>query len=148
MADRNDPSGAFRFEVEIDGINVGSFSEVRGLEAEIEVEVYREGGSNFDHVLKKREKYPPLVLRRGFTNNSELWNWYSDFLQGKNKAALGKTGSIILLDPIGAETCRWNFFGAYPIRWTGPNLNANSSEIAIESVEIVHRGLKQQITKR
>jgi phage tail-like protein len=30
---------------------------------------------------------------------------------------------------------------AFPIKWTGPNLNAGSNQIATESLEIVHEGL-------
>jgi phage tail-like protein len=31
---------------------------------------------------------------------------------------------------------------AYPVKWTGPNLNANSNAIASETLEIVHNGLR------
>jgi len=35
----------------------------------------------------------------------------------------------------------WNFRGALPVRWTGPELNAGSDELAFEAVELAHGGL-------
>lgn len=134
------PSTAFRFQVEIDGLLVAGFSEVIGLEAETEVEVYREGGVNdFEHHFIKIRKYPNLILRRGVTNSIELWNWYEGVAEGK---ITRKNGSVILLNPAGQETFRWNFFDSFPVKWVGPELRSAASEVAIESLEIVHHGLK------
>jgi phage tail-like protein len=36
----------------------------------------------------------------------------------------------------------WVFQEAFPIKWTGPNLNASSNQIATEQLEIVHAGLQ------
>ena len=41
-----DPYQGFNFLIEIEGLLTGGFSEVTGLESEIEVEEYREGGLN------------------------------------------------------------------------------------------------------
>jgi phage tail-like protein len=38
----------------------------------------------------------------------------------------------------------WVFNEAFPIKWTGPNLNAGSNQIATETLEIVHAGLQMQ----
>src|SRR5262245_11747441 len=55
----------------------GSFSEVNGLTAQIETEDYREGGRNTGpHKLMKWGKYPNLVLKRGVTFNTDIWDWY------------------------------------------------------------------------
>ncbi|MDD3269811.1 MAG: phage tail protein [Syntrophomonadaceae bacterium] len=134
------PSTAFRFQVELDGLLVAGFSEVMGLEAETEVEIYHEGGVNdFEHRFIKVQKHPNLVLRRGITNSLELWNWYEGVAMG---TITRKNGSIILLDASGSETLRWNFFNSFPVKWVGPQLRAVSSEVAIETLEIVHQGLK------
>lgn len=34
------------------------------------------------------------------------------------------------------------FFEAYPTKWTGPSLNAATSDVAIETLELVHNGIK------
>ncbi|OXM85045.1 phage tail protein [Paenibacillus rigui] len=138
-------SGAFRFKVEIKGVIVGGFSEVTGMQAETEVMEYQEGGLNTHlHYFPKHTKFSRIVLKRGLTQSPELWEWYESSLVGKAKRT---NGSIILFSEAGDEVCRWNFFDAYPVKWNGPELNANSGSVAIESIEIVHHGLKTIFSK-
>ncbi|WP_166240037.1 phage tail protein [Paenibacillus turpanensis] len=132
--------GAFRFQVEIKGLIVGGFSEVTGMQAETEVMEYREGGVNTHlHYFQKQTKFSRIVLKRGLSQSPELWEWYESSIIGKSKRT---NGSIILFSEAGEEVCRWNFFDAYPVKWVGPHLQATSGSIAIESIEIVHHGLK------
>ncbi len=138
---RQDPYLGYRFIVEIDGISVARFSEVSGLQAEVETESYEEGGVNdFVHQLPRRAKYQNIVLKRGITDGQELWNWHQDVINGIVKR---KNGSIVLLDSEGQEKWRWNFVQAFPVKWTGPELKADASSVAFESIELVHHGLKK-----
>ena len=62
LALRLDPYLGFRFLVEIQGLIVAGFSEVGGLQAEIETFEYREGGLNdYAHHLPGPVRYPNLV---------------------------------------------------------------------------------------
>ncbi|MFC5702287.1 phage tail protein [Cohnella faecalis] len=136
----HDVIGAFRFVVELDSMLVAGFSEVFGLEAQTEYEEIREGGNNgFVHRLPKGIRHPSIVLKRGISSSQELWNWYDQASRGALKR---KSGSIILYKQDGRELCRWNFFDAYPVKWSGPTLQAASSEVAIETIELVHNGIK------
>lgn len=136
----NDAIGAFRFKVELDGLLVGGFSEVSGIQSVTEVLEYPEGGLNTHvHILPKQTKYPRIVLKRGITQSSELWDWYDAVAGGTINR---KNGSVILYNNSGKEMCRWNFFEAYPVKWQGPDLNATSGNVAVESIEIAHNGLK------
>ncbi|QJD88165.1 phage tail protein [Cohnella herbarum] len=133
-------NGAFRFLVELDHMLVAGFSEVQGLESQIEYEEIREGGVNgYVHRLPKGVRNSSIILRRGLSSSQELWNWYSQSSLGK---VVRKSGSIILYKHDGTELCRWNFFDAYPTKWSGPSLNAATSEVAIETIELVHNGIK------
>jgi phage tail-like protein len=143
IGDRSkDPYLAFRFLVEIKGLPVGGFSEVSGLQAEIEVKEYQEGGqNNYIHKLAGPVRYPSnLVLKHGLTTDETLWNWYQKVMQGTIER---RNGSIVLLDSAGEEKWRWNFSEAYPVKWTGPDLKANNSAVAIESIELAHHGIKK-----
>ncbi len=135
------PYTGFRFRVEIDGITVAQFSEVSGIQVETETESYEEGGVNdFVHQFPKRTKYQHITLKRGITDVEEMWKWHQDVVNGKFKR---KNGSIILLDSNGEEKWRWNFFQAFPVKWTGPDLKADSTTIAFETIELAHHGIKK-----
>lgn len=137
---RLDPYLSFRFLVEVEGLVVAGFAEVTGLSAEVEPYRYREGGLNaFEHELPGPAKFPPLVLRRGLTDVDNLWRWHEDVRRGR---VVRRNGSIVLGGESTAHgTYRWNFAGAYPTKWTGPDLRAGSANVAVESVELVHQGL-------
>lgn len=133
-------AAAYKFWIELDGILVAGFSEASGLEAETEIEEYREGGMNgYVHRLPKGIRYPNIVLKRGMTQAATLWSWYES---GLNGPAERKNGAIVLQSNEGTEFGRWNFIEAYPVKWIGPQLNANTSDIAFETIEIAHNGLK------
>ena len=135
------PYMSFEFRIEIEGIVYAQASEVTGLSMETETEPYEEGGVNdFVHQLPKRTKYQHIVLKRGITDKDEMWNWYKDVVNGKFKR---KNGAIILMDVIGDDKWRWNFIDAYPVKWTGPELRANSNTVAFESIELAHHGIKK-----
>jgi phage tail-like protein len=136
---RKDPFLGFHFAVEVEGLVVGGFSEVDGLQIEIEVQEYREGGLNeYMHRRAGPAKHPAnLVLKKGLTDVKTLWNWYWDVVQGKVDR---KNISVLLLDESGNELVRWNFEQACPVKWTGPQFRASGNEVAVETVELVHRG--------
>ena len=139
---RLDPYLGFRFLVEIEGLIVAGFTEVSGLSAEVEPFAYREGGLNeFQHQLPGPVTYPRLVLKRGLTDIDNLWRWHQDVRSGR---VTRRNGSIILGgESVAHGLWRWNFVGAYPVKWTGPDLRAESATVAVESIELVHRGLSK-----
>jgi phage tail-like protein len=139
---RKDPVLGYNFSVEIGGIFVAGFSEVSGLLAEIEVQEYREGGVN-DYLHKRAgpAKYPNLVLKKGVTDNTELFSWYCKVMSGSIQR---KLIAVVLMDAAGNEHCRWTVQNAYPVKWSGPDLKAAASEVAIETMEFAHEGLRPQ----
>jgi phage tail-like protein len=135
--------GNYRFLVEISGLVVGGFSAVSGLESTTDVEERQEGGLNgYVHKLPTQTRFSNLTLKRGMCDSSDLWDWYQGVAYGNGKSVSRKDGSIILRDRLGKEVCRWNFTGAFPVKWVGPELNAMSSEIAVETLELAHNGWK------
>ncbi len=136
---RNDPYLSFRFRVEVGSLVVANDSEVSGLQMEVETETYEEGGVNdFIHNFPKRTKYQPLVLKRGITDLEDLWSWHKDVRAGTIER---KNVAVILMDSTQDDKWRWDFKGAYPVKWTGPELKADSNTIAFESIELVHQGI-------
>jgi phage tail-like protein len=136
---RKDPLPRFNFRVEIDGIAVASFAEVSGLESETAVIEYRTGDSRVTRKLPGLTKYANIVLRRGMTLDLALWQWRKTVVEGR---AERRNGSIVLSDEAGKDMLRINFFEGWPCKWEGPALNAKTSEVAIETLEIAHEGLE------
>ncbi len=54
-----------------------------------------------------------------------------------------KNGSIVLYNQENTEIARWNFENGWPTKITGPQLNANNNDIALEEITIAHEGLKR-----
>jgi phage tail-like protein len=139
---RTDPYLSANFLVEIEGLVVGGFQEVSGLQVETETEEYREGGLNeYVHKLAGPTRYPQnLVLKRGVTDVDTLWSWHQKVVRGSVRR---RNGSVYLLDRAGFPAMWWNFTGAYPVKWAGPELRAEQGAVAVEQVELVHRGISK-----
>jgi len=138
---RADPYQVFNFLVEIEGILAGGFSDCSGLQVETEFLDYREGGLNdYVHRFAGPTKYPPLILKHGLTQIDGLWAWHQDVIQGKIER---RNGTIYLLEKQRIPVMWWDFKEAFPVKWTGPDLRADSGSIAIESIELTHRGLSR-----
>jgi phage tail-like protein len=134
-----DPVAELRFKVELPGMSIGRFSECTGISVEVETKEYAEGGSNdFVHKLPTRVKYPNIVLKRGVTHEEALLKWFLD----SRSAPQRRDMTISLLGPGLGLVRSWVFMNAYPVKWTGPNMNANSNSVAVETLEIVHNGLQ------
>ena len=137
---RDDPYTGFNFLVEIDGITIAAFKQVSGLGSETEVIEYRAGSDKASTVRKLPglTRYANIVLKRGVTQNAELWNWRKAIEQG---TADRRNGSIVLLDDARTPILRWQFSNGWVSKFTGPDLNAEANEVAIETIEIAHEGL-------
>jgi phage tail-like protein len=134
-----DPHPSHRFYVEIGQRREAIFTEVSGLQAEMEVKEVAEGGVNsYVHRLPGPAKVSNLTLKRGMTSSNFFYQWYSQIARGEIKR---ENVSVVLYDTTGVELLRWNFIKAYPIKWIGPQFQADSTATAIESLELAHEGL-------
>lgn len=138
---RDDPHGRFNFLVEIEGVPRAGFSEVEGLTGEIEPIEYREGADrrNSPRLLPGLTRYARVVLRRGFGGDTSLFEWWKAVRDG---APDRRAVSIVLLDEKREQVARWNLERAWPTKYEGPALNAGTSEVALETLELVHEGLE------
>jgi len=138
---RVDPYLVGNFRVEIDGVTATSFTEVVGLEAALDVVDYRTGDSPELSVRKLPglRKYTNITLKRGFTQDTSLWNWINNALTGNLVRA---NVTILLLDQADNPVLVWRLSNAWPCKWTGPTLVAQSCDVAIESLESCHEGLE------
>lgn len=128
------------WQLEIEGVTTGAFAEVSGLDSETEIIEYQDGN---DLILRKRPgrtKYSNITLKRGYINNTELWDWRKAVMDGKIER---KSGSVILAGDDGSEVMRYNFFEAWPAKWKGFSLNGKGNSAMTEEIEMVVERLER-----
>lgn len=139
VGDRKDPFGAYNFLVEIDGITRAGFQECSGLDTTQDAGEYREGTDPLTvRKLPGLITYSNISLKRGITDDAELWEWRKTVMDGRVER---KNMSIVLMDDAREEKLRWNVKNCWPTKWEGPSFNATSSDVAVESLEIAHEGI-------
>ena len=137
---RLDPLRGFRFLVEIEGMTSGAFSRVKGLARELKYESYREGGVvEYEHKLLTQVSYPVVVLERGLAFE-DLWKWALAAADGDVRR---KTLWVRLQDEAGEKQWAWQIQQAFPVKWAASDLDANSSQVTVESLELAHHGLRK-----
>jgi phage tail-like protein len=143
MAIRKDPFGNYNFMVELDGLTRAGFKECSGLESSVDAGDYREGTDPglIARKIPGQRKTTNITLKRGVTDDRALWDWH---LTAVNGDVQRHTISIILRDDVGNEKIRWNVKNCWPTKWSGPTLDAGSSDVAIETLELVHEGIEVQ----
>lgn len=141
-AARQDPALGFRFEVTLDGLPVGGFSECSGLQLETEVHDYPEGGLNtYVRKFPTRTKQANITLKRGIVDRT-LWDWYADTTEGR---IVLRGGSVAIRDPSGERVvAAWHFYEAFPCKWIGPELNATQNAVAVETFELCPERLERR----
>lgn len=136
-SDTTSGHAACRFYVEIGdgGKQIQAvFTELSGLQVEMQTMEYQEGGTNtFVHRLPGPLKVGNITLKHGLTKSNDFLKWLMN-IERKNV-------TVVMYDVAGQPVVRWHFNKAYAVKWTGPTFTADSSGMAIESVEITHAGL-------
>ena len=139
-AERNDPYRKNHFLVEIDGMASASFLSVQGIESITEVIEYRNGNEDaLPRRLPGLHKCANIVLRRGLTQDRELWSWRLAVLEGRTER---RNGVIVVLDQARRPVLRLSFREAWPCRWSLSGMDALAKETIIEEVEVVVEDLR------
>ncbi len=141
------PPVAANFVLEVDGVAIGMFKRVQGLEVTVEVVEYAEGGvSGFVHRLPGQMRWPSLIFSRGLTNSDSLFEWMNQSAGNGFHAAGGKlerkTASVTVVDPRGKRLRSYAIEDAFPVRWTGPTLDSLDGSALSEELEVTHHGFR------
>ncbi|MCM1495497.1 MAG: phage tail protein [Bacteroides sp.] len=133
------PHGKFRYIVELEGLELGGFSEVSGFDASIDVMEYREGDKvQTPMKIPGLKKYGNITLKQGVADKDALYKWMET---GFEKDVNRQTVTITLLDINGEPAASWQVINAWPTKYTAPDFNATASEIAVETLELAHEGM-------
>ncbi len=145
------PFTQFNFEVQLrlegaaDTICQGAFSEVDGLEMTMEPTTIREGGGNGRQIhLAGPVSYGQLTLKRGMSDNLDLWDWFDQLQTDRSLRAEGeirmmsgdqKTTNVIYV-----------LRGCLPVMLKGAAMNAADGSVAVEEMQIAFETLHRKKT--
>jgi phage tail-like protein len=127
-------TASFRFVVSIDNQPVGAFTECILPTIEWEMEQIKEGGLNTSvHQLPGPRKQATLTLKNGIGIVDDLLSWCMDTMNQKFKR---RNVTVIMLNHMMMPIIAWHIQGALPMRWSAPQLQADSSTVAIQTLEL------------
>jgi phage tail-like protein len=135
------PMVKFSFQVKWDDAEF-IFQEVTGLSSETQVIEYRGGSSPVYSTVKMPgiQKFSNVTLKKGmFKGDKNLWDKYNLIKMNTYKRA---TITISLLDESQAVAMSWTLTNAFPTKITVSDMKSDVNEIAVESLELAHEGLK------
>jgi phage tail-like protein len=150
MASTDRPLTTNRFEVVLDldlplpGVESplcdAAFAECDGLEASMQHKTVESGGVNDrqQHLIGP-VTYGQLTLRRGMTDNLQLWSWFARGTRPRSVATAHGEVTIWASDATPAVQLTLN--GCLPVRLKAPSLNARDGLVAIEELTLVYAQL-------
>ncbi|MHC5756918.1 phage tail protein [Nostoc sp.] len=140
-----------KFYFEADGITDKFIKEISGLGVENtpaqEVHGSSKGAKLMCQATPTVVKFTNITVKVIATDDIDLYKWYQDCNEDmgdpRKWAQNRKTGSVVAYDQQGSEKARWNIVNCYPCKYTGPTLTASGGDMANETVELVHEGIKR-----
>lgn len=139
------PPAGFHFLVRFEGLllkypgipDIG-FQSVSGINAEVGVEEYHEGGENrFKHKLPNPVTYSNLVMKRGMLISSQLMQWFRESVESYSFSPTDIT--VMLMNAEHVPIQGWTFVKAWPVKWNISDFDAEKSTIVIESIEFAYQ---------
>ena len=134
------PLPKFHFQVQWGGERIG-FTEVTGLDMQVEAIEYREGSSPKYSKIKQpgMHKFSNITLKRGtMSGDSDFYKWINEI----NLTSVTRRDIIIsLLNETHAPVITWKIENSFPVKVQASDLKSDGNEVAIETLELAHEGL-------
>jgi len=133
-----------RFHFQVDWGNAKmNFTEITGLDMQVEMIEYRHSDSKDFNKIKMpgMRKFSNITMKRGkFEGDSGFNDWLDEI--ANDRANTRRDLHIRLLNEKHTPVAAWTATRCFPVKVTAPDLKSDANEVAIESIEIAHEGLK------
>lgn len=136
------PLPVYNYRVEVAGETV-AFSEVSGLDIGYETTTYKESPSE-SGIPGPRVMYMPsqpsavnITLKRGLVRGTSVAVFYNWIHSMQINQIEKKDIMVSLCDENGDTVISWKVVNAFPTKLTGPSFDANSNDVAVESMELM-----------
>ncbi len=134
------PLPKFHFSVAFGDKNI-MFSEVTGLDIQVEAIEYRDGYNPVFSKIKMPglKKFSNITLKRGtFEGDKEFYLWIRTVNLNKVER---RDVTISLLNEKHEAVISWKITNAFPVKVQASDLKSDGNEVAIETLELAHEGL-------
>lgn len=134
------PLPNYHFDVQFGGVSL-RFTEVTGLDIQVEVIDFRDGVSPeySNRKMPGQHRYSNLILKRGIvTGDTDFFDWMKTVQAGLPER---RDIQVRLLNEEHNPVYVWKIRNAFPVKYSGPHFNSKSSEVAIETLEIAYDGM-------
>ena len=152
------PMTKMNFVVYVDGYSttMAAFSEVSGIEASVDVIEFRQGNAHSLAPVKipGLVKHGNVTLKMGYTIGNSFKDWIKECVAETRKSGGHprkdviielidiRNGSATSVTTSASGPVQWKLKNAWVAKYSGSDLNASASEVAIESVEIAYETLE------
>ena len=117
------------------------FKRISGIGARVDLDPVEEGGQNlYTQQLPKKIQHDNLVLERGMAIGSPVVAEFNTTLS-LFKFSPGNA-LVSLLDEAGIPISSWLFIKVYPVRWTLSDLDAETNQVVIETLELAYQRMQ------
>lgn len=142
MSTLTDLQGSY-FGLEIDDKKYGYYTACSGISVEFEVAKFKEvdGTNVLENKRPGRTKYQPIVLKRGFTDNKELYDWFNEVVSSAKPTPF-KTGAIVVYSRDMVPMARFSIDRCWPSKLSVSDLRAGQDEVMVEELTIQHELLE------
>ncbi len=144
---RGDPLRNYLWEITLGDVPAGQFITLRGLEVRVDIIAHWEGGDLVERKVPGRVSVGTVTLEKGITKPtaSALWSWMKSVTA--NPPVKRQTVMLKMLDANGtSEVMTFVLYEAWPCAWRAAPLDAASSTIAIQSLELAYERLDQDVS--
>lgn len=140
------PIPVYNYKVEI-GSDAVAFSEVSGLSTSYETTTYKESpvesgvpGPRVMH-MPGQGTAATITLKKGLVRGASVTALYSWLNQTTLNQTEKKDIAVRLCDENGDPIISWMVKNAFPTKLEAPTFDANSNDVAIESMELMADGV-------
>lgn len=136
------PLPVYNYKVEING-EIIAFSEVSGLSKSFETTTYKESktdqpGSGPEIMYMPGQIQPiNITLKKGYVRKKNLPVFYDWINSTRINQIEKKDITVRLTDEEGNAVVTWSVINAFPTKLDAPSFDANSNDVAIESLELM-----------
>lgn len=137
-----------RFKVIVPGMRELVFKSCDGMESEVEVLSFFQGGSlGPAKTARGRQHVGRITFTQGSASTGSggrsVFDWYLDVCNS-GKDLEKKTLSVLVQDADGRDLAEWRIKNAWPCRWVAPLMSTDTNQLTVEYLGFAHEGVERK----